>query len=287
MKEDVARLKRQGFTEKSINGLTLQLAEGIVRQVQNGPIDLLIEKNLYNNYPLLRPAQFVSLAILAAQAEESATNPNIREQMPEHIVFASSAINGATALFLDKLWKGTTSHAEPYRNIDSFSVSGELLSILENRIESLKPGEEYNLVDIWAEKLGLQDWYQWQEDTGPSKEPEKTKHEATTDPELLKKKHPVAVWYFLDALERFDKMTKEEIREISFEIGMLGSTGLDYSSPDEKYTLRSLPGKKFSGLHLMCIMYVGFKRIAPEKDIGIDLNEPYIAALQLYDKNKK
>ncbi len=289
MKEDVVRLKRKGFTEKSINCLTLQLAEGIVRQVQNGPIDLLIEKNLYNNYPLLRPAQFVSLAILAAQAEESVTKPNIRVQMPEHIVFASSAINGATALFLDKLWKGTTCYSEPYHNLDSFSASHELFSILEDRIETMNPGEEYEIVDVWAEKLGLKEWYQWQEDTGSSKEPEKTKHEAATDPELLKKKHPVAVWYFLDSLEKFDSMTEEEIRSVSFEIGMLGSTGLDYSSPDEKYTLRSLPGKKFSGLHLMCIMYAGFKRIAPEQDLGMDLEEPYRSAFQLHKhkKNKK
>jgi tetratricopeptide (TPR) repeat protein len=287
MKEDAARLKRQGFSEKSIDGLTLHLAEGIVRQVQNGPIDLLIEKNLYNKYPLLRPAQFISLAMLATQAQDSVTKPKIREQMPEHIVFASSALNGATALFLDKLWKGKTCYTEPYRNFDSFSASHELFSFLEDRIEKMKPGEEYEIVDVWAEKLGIQDWYQWQEDTGPYKEPEKTKHEAATDPELLKKKHPVAVWYFLDALERFDKMTEEEIKKLSFEIGMLGRTGLDYSSPDEKYTLRNLPGKKFSGLHLMCLMYAGFKRIAPEQDVGMDLKEPYTAALQVYNKNKK
>lgn len=221
--------------------------------------------------------------MMATQAKDSITRPEIRERMPEHIFFASSALNGATALFLDKLWKGTTCYAEPYHNLDSFSASHELLSILEEHNETMKPGEEYEIVDVWAEKLGLKEWYQWQEDTGPSKEPEKTKHEAATDPELLKKKHPVAVWYFLDALEKFDSMTEEEIRSISFEIGMLGSTGLDYSSPDEKYTLRSLPGKKFSGLHLMCIMYAGFKRIAPEQDIGMDLNEPYVAALKLYD----
>jgi tetratricopeptide (TPR) repeat protein len=286
MKEDAERLMRQGFSEKSINGLTLQLAEGIVRQVQNGPIDLLIEKNLYKNYPLLRPAQFVSLAILTAQAKESVTIPKIRDQMPDHIVFASSALNGATALFLDKLWKGATCYAKPYRNLDSFTVSQELLSILEDRIETMKPGEEYEIVDVWAEKLGLQDWYQWQEDTGPYKELEKTKYEAETDPELLKKKHPVAVWYFLDALERFDGMTEEEIRKVSFEIGMLGRTGLDYSSPDEKYTLRNIPGKKFSGLHLMCLMYTGFKRIAPDQDLGIDLEEPYSAAIKLHNKKE-
>ena len=90
------------------------------------------------------------------------------------------------------------------------------------------------------------------------------------------------MWYLLDALKRFENMTEEEIRKISFEIGMLGSTGLDYASPDEKYTLRSLPGEKFSGLQLMCFMYAGFKIIATEQDTGMDLEDPYKTALQLF-----
>ncbi len=30
----------------------------------------------------------------------------------------------------------------------------------------------------------------------------------------------------------------------------------------------------------MCLMYAGFKRIAPEQDTGMDLNEPWITALE-------
>ena len=36
-------------------------------------------------------------------------------------------------------------------------------------------------------------------------------------------------------------------------------------------------------LHLMCLMYAGFKRIAPEQDAGMDLNEPWITALELFN----
>ena len=36
-------------------------------------------------------------------------------------------------------------------------------------------------------------------------------------------------------------------------------------------------------LHLMSIMHVGFKRIAPEKDTAMDLNEPWITALELFN----
>ncbi len=286
MAKDVTRWQRQGFSEKSITDVTLQLSEGIVRQVQNAPIDLIIETQLYHNFPILRASQFISLDVLAEQAKESIINNKIQERMPKHIMYASSAINGATALFLDKLWGGVTCYAEPYHKLDSFSTSQELLSLLENRIKTLKPGDEYEILDAWAKKLGLQNWYEWQEDTELYKAPGKTKSKVTANSELLKKKHPAAVWFLLGALERFDGMTEEEIKALSFEIGLLGNSGLNYASPDQKYTLSNCPGEKFSGLQLMCLMYAGFSRFAPEQNLGMDLEEPFRTALQLYDIKK-
>ena len=49
----------------------------------------------------------------------------------------------------------------------------------------------------------------------------------------------------------------------------------------------ALPIKPFSGLQLMCLMYAGFKRIAPDQDTGMDLNEPWITALELFNVGKR
>jgi len=46
-----------------------------------------------------------------------------------------------------------------------------------------------------------------------------------------------------------------EIREITFEIGMLGKYGLDINDPQESHVLRALPERVFSALQLICIMY--------------------------------
>jgi len=56
----------------------------------------------------------------------------------------------------------------------------------------------------------------------------------------------------------------QEIQEITFEIGMLGKYGLDINDPQESHVLRALPGRVFSALQLICIMYAGFKRIKQE-----------------------
>ncbi len=50
----------------------------------------------------------------------------------------------------------------------------------------------------------------------------------------------------------------------------------------KEYRLATLPDKVFSGLQLMCLMFVGFKRFAPELDSGMDLDEPFSAALEMF-----
>ena len=149
-------------------------------------------------------------------------------------------------------------------------------SFWKDRRDSLQPGDEYDLVDSFAELLGLGGWYEWKPDPGTHEVTETPAKEGTTNPELLRQKHPAAVWFLLDALKRYASMDVEQVRAIAFEIGMLGRSGLDYASAEKKYTLRTIPGETFSGLHLMCLMHAGFKRIAPDLDSGMDLEEPFL-----------
>ena len=90
-----------------------------------------------------------------------------------------------------------------------------------------------------------------------------------------------AVMYCLGAMQTFAKMSKEDVRKITFEIAMLGTKGLDVNDPAQKYQLRSLPGR-FSGLHLVSIEYVGFKLIDPSVDLAFDLSQEYRQAQLLF-----
>jgi len=92
-----------------------------------------------------------------------------------------------------------------------------------------------------------------------------------------------AVMYCLGALKRFESMSHPEIQKIGFEIAILGQSGLDTNDSSQKYTLRSMPGN-FSGLELVSMMYVAFKIVAPEQDVGFDLAREYQAALEMYRK---
>ena len=97
---------------------------------------------------------------------------------------------------------------------------------------------------------------------------------------------PDALMYCVGALERFDGMPQAEIQKIGFEIGILGAKGLDPNDSTRTYQLRSLPGKEYTALHLLCIMYVAFIKFAPDMDIGFDLSAEYAKALELYQSGQ-
>jgi Flp pilus assembly protein TadD len=96
---------------------------------------------------------------------------------------------------------------------------------------------------------------------------------------------PDAVMYCLGALEKYEQMSPDKIRQIGFEVAMLGMNGIDVNDPTPKYTLNSLPGS-YSGLHLLCLEYVSFKQFAPEQNIGFDLAAEYRSALSMYENRK-
>ena len=94
-----------------------------------------------------------------------------------------------------------------------------------------------------------------------------------------------AVMYMLSALKLFQEEGEDRVREISFEIAMKGSSGLDINNPDKRYSINSLPGE-FTGLRLVSYMYAGFKKIAPGQDIGIDLSKEYDMAMKLFESEE-
>ncbi|HZL77618.1 MAG TPA: hypothetical protein VFC17_02110 [Candidatus Limnocylindrales bacterium] len=243
---------------------------------------MLIERHIRDTFKPLQPAQFLSVQKLAMETWQTNSNPKIRQLTPRKIFQASLALNGAYALSLDDLFHGASDFAAPYRSLENFALSQKLWNHWQERAKNLGPGDEYRLVDEFADLVGLRDWYEWRPDPGHHAATAEPLKQGTTNPALLKVKQPAAVFYFLDAFKRYDAMTPDQVRDVAFEIAMLGRNGLDYASPDEKYELRNVPDRKFSGLHLMCLMYAGFKRVAPEHEVQMDLNDSFLAALQMH-----
>lgn len=277
-----------------------QLIAGVCGLIFNTPLDLLIERRLHRERPALRPAQILSLHTLAKEGVAGTFKPEIRQITPPTILRAAEAMNGLAALCLDDLSGGATAAFAPYATTETATLARKLWARWLELEAAWEPGREYAWVDEFAEVLGLRTWFTWIPDTGAESAGAATAHfpahdlsqidepdltlEGTSNPELLRKKHPVAVWFLLDALQRHARMTPEQIRVLTLEIALLGREGLDYASSEKKYQLRAIPGEAFSGLHLMCLMFAGFKRIAPGDDPQIDLEGPFLAALEEFNR---
>ena len=96
---------------------------------------------------------------------------------------------------------------------------------------------------------------------------------------------PDVVMYCLAALEKAAEVGPEEMQRITFEIALLGRSGLDINDPTRKYQLKSLPGD-FSGLQLLSYMYVGMRQLDPSADTGADFSKEYQEAERLLQTGK-
>lgn len=286
--QDITRLQRQGYPESQILEIVLQLVGGLCGQLFNIPLDMVIESRVFEHYPQLRASQFVSLHAAQTENAQILTNPDIQKVTPTLIFRASTALNCAYALFTDHLYDGKTQYAQAYKDTPVWKTGQELFALWQRMRPDYQHGDEYRLVDESARILGLAEWFEWQEGAAPPRpsvglEAPEERPEGTTNPELLKRKEPATVMYLLGALQRFETMSHSEIQGIAFEIGMVGQSGIDYADPDRRYHLRSLPDEEFTGLQLLATMFVGFKKIAPEMDTGLDFEDAYQTALQLHE----
>ena len=72
-------------------------------------------------------------------------------------------------------------------------------------------------------------------------------------------------------------LQQEELKKIAMEIATEGRSGFDVNTPTKQYQLKTLPGE-FSGLEMVCYLYVVMQMMAPGTDIGFDLSREYEAA---------
>jgi len=273
IEKHILKLQRQGYPESEIGSIMLQLIHGLNNQVFNCPLDMVVEKNLYKKYPELRHSQFASLHLMHMEALNTYTNQEIKKLTPPSIFRASVTLNCAYALFIDDLYRGFTDYASSYRSSEYFSLGKSLFEFWKKRMENFTPGDEYEMVDEFAQRLKLLSWIDWQTDKGPLNT--RIKSEKTESPKPLTSDNPEVYAFCIDALNRFDGQSKKNIFSTITEISILGMNGIDHTIDGKTYTLKSYPDEIFSGLHLLCLMYVGFQLYDSKIDCGLDFSKAY------------
>lgn len=129
----------------------------LVNQLISQPVNINIEREIYNNYPELRAYQ---LNVVKSQFDDfNLTLSKEVEEISPSIIYNSSAIMNYVYLksidtitgsnFISKLnyiVKGNRSE----------TLYNYTLENLENSVES-----DYKVIDYWANYLNIDSWYQW------------------------------------------------------------------------------------------------------------------------------
>lgn len=276
------KLNKKGVADEAIANYLQALFDGINRQIYNTPIDLFIEDRIYNRYPELRPFQFLSMLAMIQEGIEATTKPEIVKNTPTGILSKSKTFNLINALHFKSLYEVDLINDHKPSKLELNQAKELYKEFLEYR-EDKEPGEEYELVEHWAEDLKLDTYFELiaesehrrktvddvisEIESDPyglnsidsSKERKMKKFlESHSDQEL---NSTVAI-YMAGAIDYFSPMQKNKVKDLAFEFATLGMSGIDPNK--DGYSVPSIKNTKFSGYRALAYYYVSWAIAIPE-----------------------
>lgn len=308
------------FEHSKAMNLVEQIHKGYMLQVMNCPLDLFVEKRMYDKYPIVRAIQLLSLMEQETYNIKAIKGSENSKFVPFDIVQNSKVMNIVTSMHFEHLF-GLRFYQEYKPTRAQFDQAKDFYDEFL-AYDDYKPGEEYELVEYFMDSLHaerfmsilpLSDYF---DDSFDRMEKTKAMRDAALGEdapaggnsfdgltEEQKKnlddfyaqnkdgedpmKTMMMSMYMLGALEYFDGMDKMEIKKIAFEIAMIGTTGI---SPDKKsgYKVPSIPEKDFGGYQLLAYYYVSWALAIPEMlaSLGLPFDTAWATAQEMWKKKK-
>ena len=308
------------FDHSKAMDVVQQIHAGYMLQVMNCPLDLFVEKRMYDKYPIVRAIQLLSLMEQETYNIKAIKGSENAKFVPQDIVQNSKVMNIVSSMNFEHLfglrfyqeYKPTKAQYDQAKDFyDEFMA-----------YDDYTPGEEYELVEYFMDSFHMNDMmsmkplneylddsYERMEKTKMMRDAalgedapeggnsfdglteEQKKKQDTFYAENKDGEDPMKTMmmsmYMLGALEYFDGMDKMEIKKIAFEIAMIGTTGI---SPDKKsgYKVPSIPGKDFGGYQLLAYYYVSWALAIPEMlaSLNLTFDNAWAAAQQMWKKKK-
>jgi tetratricopeptide (TPR) repeat protein len=155
----LTKLRAKAVPQKNIEAYANALFRGMNSQIYNTPIDLFIENYLFHSYESLRPYQFISLFNLLKEEIKAVTDKSIIDLSPKDILSKSKIYNLVNALQFRELYGIDLLNEYAATKLELKAAQDfhtEYLDYQQNK----EPGEEYELLQHWAEDLGLSDIFE-------------------------------------------------------------------------------------------------------------------------------
>lgn len=297
-----------------------QIHKGYMLQVMNCPLDLFVEKRMYDKYPIVRAIQVLSLMEQETYNIKAIKGSENSKFVPFDIVQNSKVMNIVTSMHFEHLF-GLRFYQEYKPTRAQFDQAKDFYDEFL-AYDDYKPGEEYELVEYFMDSLHAEKFMsimplsEYFDDSFDRMEKTKAMRDAALGEdapvggnsfdgltEEQKKnqddfyaqnkdgedpmKTMMMSMYMLGALEYFDGMNKMEIKKIAIEIAMIGTTGI---SPDKKsgYKVPSIPEKDFGGYQLLAYYYVSWALAIPEMlaSLGLPFDTAWATAQEMWKKKK-
>lgn len=281
------KLSKKGLDPIMISNLEDMLFDGIALLIYNAPIDLFIENHLYNSFPSLRSAQFISMHKIVQDGIEGVTKGDIINIVPTSVISTTKIYNLTQALLFKDLY-GIDLISKFQASKSELSEALRLWDEFNEYRNDRQAGEEYELIENWAKDLNVDDIFSLVDEKAylatksvssnvenlfdnlveKSKQDSldrfyKEKEEQGIDVEIID--------YIVKALKEFSGKDFDYIKTIAFEIATVGMNGI--SPYKEGYKIPSLSSREFSGKEFLAYYYVSFKLTHPE--IMGELGLPY------------
>jgi hypothetical protein len=136
--------------------LCQQLGHGLGLQLRSMPIAIRVDEWLYRDYPSLAELQRKSIERQLQEAMH-AIGPSVRAFAPQRIIDANVGMSCAFAKFWASTWN-EPEVAVPFTSAGYGKIGDELLGLVQSLDRS--PDGDRELVNKWAERLGLAGWFQ-------------------------------------------------------------------------------------------------------------------------------
>ena len=305
----ITNLQRKNYSDESINDFCMSLFDGINRQIYNTPIDLFIENFIYNEYPELRPYQFISLYNLIENGITAVTDMKIIDLIPKDLLSRSKIYNFVNALQYKDLY-GVEFIKDFQLTPHELKQAQDFYADFLKHKEDKKPSEEYSLVLNWAKALKLDSNFKLVNekefrsnalnkellfasdkinsyDSDSSDPKEAIEMEKFQNTQASIEKNMVVVNFMVEALQYFKKMPPEEIKKMAFQIAMVGING--YKPENNDYIIPLMPNKLFSGYQILAYYYVSWMLAMPDQvpSLQLPFDYEYKVALTMYKSKLK
>lgn len=288
MEPALRRLQSIGEPQENVAAFVRSVFHGLNARSYNGPIDLVIELRLFEEFPQLRPVQFLSLHRLTREALVSVVESASIEHVTPEILKAVKVYNLTLALLFEHFY-GVSMVGEFKASPKERERAEMLWSEAQRIYRERQPGAEYPWLLRWADQLHTSAYFDLVDEaeylsslqdagdllSAVEEDPlgldsglvEKASDSTRFQENQRKIQEQQGInfaiaHHMVSAREYFARLSQPEIQGIAMEIAMLGAGGI--APEKDGYTVRSLAGQVFTGTRLLAWYYASFALALPQ-----------------------